>query len=383
MVEHVPFTDIAMDDAMTDRVVEVLRSGRHVKGPVNEAFEQRFAEATGTDHAVTVSNGTAALLLAMKALDVGPGDEVFVPAHTYFATVSPVLELGATPRFVDVDPDRYTMDPALLREAVEASENPTAVAVTHMHGQPADVAPIRAVADEYDLRVIEDAAQAHLAEYQGETAGSMGDVGCFSFYPTKNMTVGGDGGIVTTDDPDLAAHVRALRNHGRNSEGEHVVLGLNYRLDETNAAVGVEQLKHLPEWSEGRRRAAARYDDLLADSDTVLTPPNPDDSLPVYHHYAVQVPDGERDAFRDHLAERGVDTGVHYAHAVHEQPAVAERTQDASAPVAERYCRRTVSLPMHPRLTDEEVDHVVSAIRDYDGSVERGGDRAASGEAPR
>jgi len=363
MARQVDFTDIHIDSDTIERVDEVLRSGRYVKGPVAEQFEAEFAAACDTEHAVTVSNGTAALLLSMKALDLGPDDEVFVPAHTYFATVSPVLELEATPRFVDVEPQRYTMDPDLLARAVEEAETPAAVVVTHMHGQPADLDPILDIAADYGLSVVEDAAQAHLATYDERPVGGFGDVGCFSFYPTKNMTVGGDGGMETSDDDAIASTVQALRNHGRNEDGDHVELGLNYRLDETNAAVGREQLDRLPDWIEGRRRAAAYYDQHLPESDDLVTPSDPPDSTHVYHHYPVQVPD--REEFRAHLDENGVDTGVHYEKAVHEQAAVAERAGEADKPVAVRLCRRTVSLPMHPRLTDEELEYVREMIREY------------------
>jgi len=371
MVDHVPFTDIYADETIVERVGEVLRSGRYVKGPVLEEFEERFAEASGTEHAVGVSNGTAALLLAMKGLDIGPGDEVFVPGHTYFATVSPVLEVEATPRFVDVDPDRLTMDPDALRAAVEAADSPRAVAVTHMHGVPADMDPILEVVEEHDLLLIEDAAQAHLAEYDGQPVGSFGDAGCYSFYPTKNMTVGGDGGMITTQRDDLAAAARALRNHGRDGSGEHVRLGLNYRLDETNAAVGIEQLERLPDWSEGRREAARTYDERLEGVPGVETPPNPADATPVYHHYPVLVE--ERERFRSFLDDRGVDTGVHYDVAVHEHPAVRERVGDADAPVAEDVSARTVSLPMHPRLSEAEIAHVCDAVEAYAARAEQGG----------
>ncbi len=371
MVDHVPFTDIYADETIVKRVGEVLRSGRYVKGPLLQEFEERFAEACGTEHAVGVSNGTAALLLAMKGLDIGPGDEVFVPAHTYFATVSPVLEVGATPRFVDVDHDRLTLDPDRLRAAVAAADSPRAVAVTHMHGVPAEMDPILEVVEEHNLLLIEDAAQAHLAEYKGRPVGSFGDAGCYSFYPTKNMTVGGDGGIITTDSDDLAAAARALRNHGRDDTGQHVRLGLNHRLDETNAAVGIEQLAHLPDWSEGRREAARAYDDRLKTVPGVETPPNPTDATPVYHHYPVLVEDRER--FRAFLDDRGVETGVHYEVAVHEHPAVRERVGDADAPVAEDLCARTVSLPMHPRLSDEEIAHVCDVVEAYAARAEQGG----------
>lgn len=361
MVEQVPFTDIYMDDATVDRVATVLRSGRYVKGPVLEEFENEFAGAIGTDQAIGVSNGTAALLLSMKAIGITNDDDVFVPAHTYFATVSPILEIGATPRFVDVDPERYTMDPELLETAIESAENPRAVTVTHMHGQPADINQILDIADQHDLAVIEDAAQAHLATYDGHPVGSFGDVGCFSFYPTKNMTVGGDGGMITTDDSDIADTCRALRNHGRDETGEHVVLGLNYRLDETNAAVGLEQLAHLPHWNKGRRRAAARYNRQLKTIDGITTPETYSDTKHVYHHYPVQVDD--RETFREHLDDNGIDTGIHYVRAVHQQPAVENRVDDSpEAPCAEHLCERIVSLPMHPRLAVEEIDYVCNMI---------------------
>lgn len=366
MVDQVPFTDVYIDDEMVAAVEDVLRSGRHVKGPIVERFENKFAAATSVEHAVGVSNGTAAMLLGMKALGISDGDQVFVPAHTYFATVSPVLELGADPTFVDIDPKRYTMDAAALRDAVTVSDDPAAIAVTHMHGQPADMDPIRAVADEYNIPLIEDGAQAHLATYGSEVVGSMGDIGCFSFYPTKNMTVGGDGGMITTDNDKVAAQLRALRNHGRNDAGDHAELGLNYRLDETNGAVGIQQLEHLPQWNEGRRRVARTYDETLAGSDSIVTPTTYDDTKHVYHHYPVQVPSEERNQFREILHEHGVDTGIHYKHAVHEQPAVRDRVGRVSAPAAESYCARTVSLPMHPRLTDGEIEVVVDAVEAYE-----------------
>jgi dTDP-4-amino-4,6-dideoxygalactose transaminase len=365
MTKQIPFVDIYIDQNITEQVKKVLTSKRYVKGPILEEFETKFSNKCRAKEGIGVSNGTAALLLSMKALEIREGDEVFVPAHTYFATVSPVLELGATPRFVDIDPVRYTMDPDLLRESVEQAKKPEAIVVTHMHGQPAEMKPILDIAQEHGLTVIEDTAQAHLAEYQGTTVGAMGSAGCFSFYPTKNMTVGGDGGMIITDNQEVANTARALRNHGRDGTGEHVELGLNYRLDETSAAVGIEQLSHLPEWNDARRQAAARYDKQLGDVEPVKTPPNPEDSEPVYHHYAIQVPEGERDEFRSYLEENGVGTGIHYELAVHQHPAVAERVGEVNAPVAEEYCRRTVSLPIHPRITEEEINYVTRIVREY------------------
>lgn len=365
MSDGVTFVDIYMDDEMIERALNVLESGRFVKGPECESLEERFALACDTKHAVGVSNGTAALLLSMKALDICTGDQVFVPAHTFFATVSPILALDAEPVFVDIDPNRYTMDPDKLRAAVEDASHPVCIAVTHMHGQPAEMDAIREIASEHGLSLLEDGAQAHLAEYQGRRVGSFGDVGCFSFYPTKNMTVGGDGGMIVTDDAEIAATARALRNHGRDDSGEHTHLGLNYRLNEVNAAVGADQLRHLPDWTRARRDVAHQYDQRLTGVDDVISPVSFADAKHVYHHYPIQVSHGERERFRNYLDERGIGTGVHYEVAAHDQPAVRDRVGEVSAPVAEEVCERIVSLPMHPRLTESEIESVCAAIEAF------------------
>ncbi|AXG06300.1 DegT/DnrJ/EryC1/StrS family aminotransferase [Haloplanus rubicundus] len=365
MGNKISFVDITIDEGMISEAVGVLEGGRLVKGPECESLESAFADLCSTDHAIGVSNGTAALLLSIKALGIGAGDDVFVPGHTYFATVSPVLELGANPVFVDIDPDRYTMDPELLNEAVDEASNPEAIVVTHMHGQPAEMDPILDIADENGLTVIEDAAQAHGATYNDKRVGSLGNVGCFSFYPTKNMTVGGDGGMITTDEPDLAAEARALRNHGRDESGKHTHLGLNYRLDEIKAAIGREQLTHLSDWTRARRDAASQYDERLQHIDEVIIPEKYDRSKHVYHHYPVLIPAKERGAIRTHLKEHGIGTGIHYEKAVHQHKAVRDQVGSATLPVAEDICSRTVSLPMHPQLSEPEVEYVCDQIEGF------------------
>ena len=256
MPEPVPFTDIRMDEATVDRVAEVLHSGRYVKGAVVERFEDRFAAACGVDHAVAVDSGTAAILLALKGAGIGEGDEVFVPGHTFFATVSPVLSVGATPVFVDVDPETYGIDVESLADALERASDPAAIVPVHLYGCMADVRRIRELAAEHDVEVIEDACQAHFATRDGLTAGTAGTAGAFSFYPTKNMTVAGDGGMLVTDDRDVAQRARRHRNHGRQADGRHQVLGLNHRLSEVHGAVGLEQLEHIDDWNDGRASAA-------------------------------------------------------------------------------------------------------------------------------
>ncbi|AQL44831.1 hypothetical protein BV210_18880 (plasmid) [Halorientalis sp. IM1011] len=366
MDEPVEFTDIYVDEAMVDRATEVLRSGRYVKGPMVERFEAAFAEFCGTDHAVGVASGTDAIYLALRAAGVDPGEDVFVPAHTFFATVSPVLELGANPVFVDHDPDTYTMDPRDLAEKVAAADDPAAVVPVHIYGHPADMDAIGDVAEAHDMAMIEDACQAHGATDGGDRAGSLGDAGAFSFYPSKNMTVAGDGGILTTDDPDLAREARMLRNHGRDDDGEHVRLGLNHRLGELHAALGLEQLQHVDDWNEKRRAAAQRYTDRLEDVEAVTTPDTRDDTEHVYHLYVIQAPD--RDDLQDSLNDAGVETGIHYPVPTHEHPAVAERLDGSpQVPRTERLTERILSVPMHPRITDTEIDRVCAAIeRHYD-----------------
>ena len=361
MGEHVDFTDIYVDESMVDRAADVLRSERFVKGPVVERFEDAFASFCGTDHAVGVASGTDAIYLALKARDVGPGDDVFVPAHTFFATASPVLELGANPVFVDVESATSTMDPVDLERKIETADDPTAVLAVHLYGHPADMDAITRLAQLSDLVVVEDACQAHGGTYRGERAGSLGDAGCFSFYPSKNMTVAGDGGMLVTDDDSLAREARMLRNHGRNDDGEHVRLGLNHRLGELQAALGLEQLEHLPTWNRKRRAAAERYDERLSTISEVTTPLERDHVEHVYHLYVVQVPD--RDALREDLRSQGIETGIHYETPVHRHPAVSERLDGTpDVPQSESLTDRILSLPMHPRITDEEIDRVCDAI---------------------
>ncbi|SEP29069.1 dTDP-4-amino-4,6-dideoxygalactose transaminase [Halogranum amylolyticum] len=363
--DEVGFTDIYVDDDIVERVTDVLRSTRYVKGPELASFESAFADACGVDHAVGVNSGTAAILLSLQAAGVGPGDEVFVPGNTFFATASPVLNLGATPVFVDVDPETYTMDPKDFAAKAEDAENPTAVVPVHIYGHLVDVEAVLAVAADYDLAVIEDACQAHFAERDGHVAGTVGDAGAFSFYPSKNMTVAGDGGMLVTDDDELAATARQLRNHGRDESGTHQSLGLNHRLDEVKAAVGNEQLRHIDDWNEARNSAAQQYTDRLATIPEVTTPHEADDAFHVYHLYVIQVPAEERDEFREYLDERGIQTSLHYETPLHEHPVMVERVGETTLPVTEELYERIVSLPMHPRITDDELDRVCAAIEDY------------------
>jgi dTDP-4-amino-4,6-dideoxygalactose transaminase len=362
-VDQVAFTDIHMDESTIDSVEDVLRSGRYVKGPAVETFENEFEEKCDTEHAVGVNSGTSAILLGLKALGVGEGDDVFVPAHTYFASVSPILSLSANPVFVDVDDDTYTIDIKELEAKVRESNSAKAIVPVHLYGQMAEMESVMKIADEHGLNVVADSCQAHFAERNGEKAGTVADAGAFSFYPSKNMTVAGDGGMLVTDDEKIAERARAFRNHGRDERGTHRYLGLNHRMSEVLGAVGSEQLEHVEDWNNGRRRAARTYDERLDDVDEVVVPDEDDANKHVYHLYVVQVPD--RDDLGEYLQENGVGTGIHYPTPVHEHPAVVERCGETTVEFAERLCDRILSLPMHPRITDEELDYVCDLIERY------------------
>lgn len=359
----VDFTDIYVDEEITEAVEAVLESTRYVKGPELEAFEDTFARKCGVNHAIGVSSGTAAILLALQSTGVGEDDDVFVPGHTFFASVSPVLELGANPVFVDIDPTTYTMDTDDLSKAIEQADNPTTILPVHIYGQMANMDRISEIAEDHDLDIVEDACQAHFADRGGEKAGTVGDAGAFSFYPSKNMTVAGDGGMLVTDDDDIAEQARMFRNHGRNDDGEHVTLGLNYRMDEIHSTVGRKQLQHVEDWNRARNDAASTYTRELADIDAVTTPKEAADAFHVYHLYVIQVPD--RDALRTHLEDEGIDTGIHYPTPAHEQAAVVECCGETTLPETETLTDRILSLPIHPRITDEELQYVCDTIREY------------------
>lgn len=361
--ERVGFTDIYMDEDMMDAAVEVLRSGRYVKGPQVETFEEEFAEKCGVEHAVGVNSGTSAILLALKSMGVESDDEVFVPGNTYFASVSPVLSLGADPVFVDVQEDSYTIDVDDLEAKVEQSEDPEAVIPVHIYGQMAEMERVSEVAEKHGLSVVSDSCQAHFAERDGAKAGTVADAGCFSFYPSKNMTVAGDGGMLVTDEDQIAELARAYRNHGRDEEGVHRYLGLNHRLSEVLAAVGRKQLEKIDDWNAGRRQAADIYGNRLENVEEVTVPAEDGANRHVYHLYVIQA--SNREGLMEHLDTGGVDTGVHYETPAHEHSAVVERCGETTLEFTEQLYDRIVSLPMHPRLAEEEVHRVCDLIEEY------------------
>lgn len=366
---RVPFTDLA---AMTGEVwpeieqdyLSCLLDGAYIGGPAVTAFERGWAAYCGADHGVGLGNGTDALLLSLTALGVGPGDEVVVPANTFIATAAAVVRAGATPRFADVSDDTLLMTADTLAAAI--TPRTRAVIIVHLYGQLPDMAGLAAIAQQTGIAVIEDAAQAHGAEWGGRRAGSFGAVACFSFYPAKNLGAFGDAGAVTTSRPELADEIRSLANHGRShghSHYDHDRIGTNSRLDALQAILLSGKLAHLEEWTERRIALASRYREQLGGDEFAGTGLKLTATAPlarhVYHLFVVRVP--RRDSVRAALTRRGIQTGVHYPVPCHRQPPL-RRLAEHPLPVAERAAGEVLSLPLFPHMTDRQVDYVCESL---------------------
>jgi dTDP-4-amino-4,6-dideoxygalactose transaminase len=360
----IPFVDLqtqyrALKPEIDAAVLKVFENTQFILGPAVAGFEKDFAAYCHTREAVGVNSGTSALHLALLAAGVGPGDEVITVPYTFVATVAAIEYAGARPVFVDVEPDYWTMDPAQIERAITPKTK--AIVPVHLYGQPADMDPILDIARRRGLKVIEDACQSHGSEYKGRRCGSMGDLGCFSFYPGKNLGAYGEGGAVVTDDPALAAHVRLLRAWGEEVRYEHKYRAFNYRMDGVQGAVLGVKLRHLEAWTEARRRNAAEYGRQLAGTLAVAPVERPG-TRHVYHVYVVRLP--QRDAWRARLGEAGVQTGVHYPIPVHLQPAYRDLGHQAGDfPVSERAAAEVLSLPMFPELTAEQIATVAALLR--------------------
>lgn len=365
---QVPLVDLktqyqAIRDEVRAAIDDVLEEMHLNGGPQGRAFEAEFAAYCGAPHAVGVNSGTDALILALRAAGVGPGDEVITVSHTFFADAEAIALVGATPVFVDVAPDTYNLDPARLAAAL--SPRTRAIIPVHLCGQPADMAPIMDLARAHGLFVLEDACQAHGATYQGQRTGTLGHAAAFSFYCSKNLGAYGEAGALVTADAQLAATLRELRDHGSPRRYEHTALGTNARLDELQAAILRVKLRHLDRYTQQRQAVAAAYDAGLA-AGGVVTPAVRPDRTHVYHLYAIQ--SARRDALQAHLAARGVATGVHYPIPCHLQPAArAWSGGPGSLPVTEALVGRLLSLPMYPELTPDQIAYVVERVREFEG----------------
>lgn len=338
----------------------VLERTDFIMGKAVAEFEAAFAAFCGARYAIGLASGTAAIHLALHALGVGPGDEVITVPNTFIATTEPIISLGAKPVFVDVDRERFTIDPAKLEDAI--SPKTRAIMPVHLYGLCADMDPILEIGKRHGIPVVEDAAQAHGAIYRGHKAGTMGIMGCFSFYPGKNLGAYGDAGGLVTDDPTLAERIGRLRNHGRRDKYEHLEPGYGERLDTLQAAILKVKIAHLDEWNERRRYVAGCYHQELASIPDVELPKVPSDCEHVFHLYVIRHP--RRDAIQAYLKKQGVHSGIHYPIPLHLQPALQQLGYTrGDFPVAEEVSGQILSLPLFPEMTKEDIARVEKALR--------------------
>ncbi len=368
--QKIPLVDLVTQSAGIKEEVlagigEVIDSAGYILGKQVAEFEESFAKYCQTDHAVGLANGTEALHMALRVLGIGAGDEVITAANSFAATAFAIAYSGATPVFVDVDPVDFNLDPSLLEKALTPKTK--AIIPVHLYGQPARMEEIMEFAKKHGLKVIEDAAQAHGAELNGKRCGSLGDIGCFSFYPGKNLGAFGDGGAAVTNDPELAEKLKLIRNYGQVVKNRHDMLGFNCRLDTVQAVVLQAKMKHIETWTDNRRQVAGWYRDELADTDLVL-PQERDDVRHVYHLFVARHP--QRDELMKHLADRNVFCGIHYPNPLFTaQPLKDAETYPNNCPVTAEASETIFSLPMYPEMTREHVSQVGNAIREFKSSI--------------
>ncbi|MHC1696756.1 MAG: DegT/DnrJ/EryC1/StrS family aminotransferase [Geobacteraceae bacterium] len=364
-MKQVPFLDLqtqyqGIRNEINQAIQQVLDDSAYISGPYVESFENDFANFCRCQHAIGTSNGTSALWMALAALGIGPGDQVITVPNTFIATAEAISFSGAQPVFVDVDERSYTMDPALLEKAITPKTK--AIIPVHLFGQSADMDPIMEIAERYKLFVIEDACQAHGAEYKGRSAGTIGDAGCFSFYPGKNLGAYGEAGAAITGNRELAEKIRQLRDHGQTRKYHHEVIGWNGRMDGIQGAVLSVKLKYLARWNEARRKIAEQYGRLLRGFDALIIPVEMDYAKHVYHIYPVRVKNRDKVATR--LASRGITCMIHYPVPINLQEAYRHfGLQKGSFPVSERCAEEFLSLPMYPELSGEQVEYVAQELR--------------------
>jgi dTDP-4-amino-4,6-dideoxygalactose transaminase len=372
---QVPLLDLqaqyaTIRDEILQAVTRVCDSQQFILGPDVDLLETELAKTLQVEHAIGVSSGTDALLAALMALGVGPGDEVVTTTYSFFATAGCVARVGAKPVFVDIDPDTYNIDPSQVASAFTSRTK--AIVPVHLFGLSADLDPLIDLADEHGLPIIEDACQAIGGRYRGRQIGGIGTVGCFSFFPSKNLGGAGDGGLITTNDAAIAERVRLLRRHGAHTQYRHQLIGGNFRLDTIQAAVLRVKLPYLTEWTAARRRNAARYETLFRQSglldEAVSTPVEPSGFFHVYNQYVVRVP--KRDALREFLQSRGIGTAIYYPVPFHAQECFGYLNyREGGFPCAEAAAQETLALPVSPDLTEAQQSHVVESIAEFVRSV--------------
>jgi dTDP-4-amino-4,6-dideoxygalactose transaminase len=357
---------VAQYDAIREEIDgafhEVTASAQYILGRRVEQFEQEFGRFVDCEHAIGVGSGLDALRLGLLALEIGPGDEVILPANTYIATALAVSDVGADVVLVDCDPETYNIDPAAVEAAITSKTR--ALLPVHFTGQAAEMGPLLELAAQHRLRVVEDAAQAHGTRYEGQPCGSLGDLACFSFYPGKNLGAYGDAGMVTTGDAAVTERIRRVRNYGERRKYDHVVRGVSSRLDGLQAAFLTVKLRHLPQWNAAREEHAAEYRSLLEGVGDIAFQQVSPASTHVYHLFIVETE--RRDELREHLAEQGIQTGIHYPTPIHLQEAYKELgLREGAFPETERLARRMLSLPMYPELSSQQIGAVCDAISQF------------------
>lgn len=363
---NVPLLDLkrqyaTIKDEIDNAVHKVLEKTQFILGEDVKNFEADIAEYCGSRHAVGVASGTDALLLALRACGVGPGDEVLIPDFTFFATAGVVSRLGATPVFIDIDPDTYNMDPNLIEKRI--TKKSKAIIPVHLFGQCADMDPLLEICKKHEIRVVEDAAQAIGAEYKGRKAGTIGDLGCFSFFPSKNLGGAGDGGMVITDDQHLAETVRKLRVHGATQKYFHPMVGYNSRLDTLQAAILNVKLRYLDQWSDKRKEKASFYDNSFQNLD-IDTPKVESFNRHIYNQYTIAVK--RRDELKEHLSKNQISSSIYYPLPLHLQECYQDLGhKEGDFPISEQRSKEVISLPVFPEITHEEQEFVVKTIKGF------------------
>ncbi|PIN90869.1 hypothetical protein COU60_00810 [Candidatus Pacearchaeota archaeon CG10_big_fil_rev_8_21_14_0_10_34_76] len=352
---------VFVNNDMLQAVKEVFESGIFVLGEKTIEFERKFADFSGAKHAIAMANGTVAIEIALKALGIEEGDEVIVPSFTTMPTIEPILHLKAKPVFADIDEKTYTLDHTKIEKLI--TNKTKAIMPVHIYGNPANMKEMQKICKKHKLFLIEDCAQAHNARYDGKHVGTFGDIGCFSFYPTKNLTVCGEGGMAVTDSDEIARKMRMLISHGENGRYNHVILGHNYRLSEIHAAIGIKQLELLNDFSERRRYIAKLYRELLYDTGLVL-PEDQENGRHSYHLYVIRTDSKKRDEIIKRLKEDNIHCGIHYPVPCHKQKIVKDmKLSKISLPVTEKYVEEIISLPIYPELKDNEIKFISERMK--------------------
>jgi perosamine synthetase len=354
----VPLAKIEIDSSTIEAAVAALKSGQWLHGPRSVSFEEKFAHFCNTKYACSCSSGTTALFLALKSLGIKKGDEVIVPSFSFVASASSISMCDAIPKFVDIDPINFTIDPKQIEKNI--TKNTKAIMPVHLFGHPADMDPILEIAKKFSLYVIEDSAQAHGAKYKEKLVGSIGDISCFSFYPTKNLTVCGDGGMITSQNKKLNDSVKILRNHGRKEKYVHEVLGYNFKLSEIQAGIGISRLVKLNKNNLMRRKIAKIYNSELTDK--IKKPVEESWAKHVYHQYSIQTK--FRNELKDFLAKKNISTAVYYPMPIHKQP-MYKKFNKQKLDITEKLSSEILSLPIYPTMKDSEINYVVTNINKF------------------